>query len=402
MYRQSSISMRKLCPNFDKEDGLDTVLEVPIPEEMFTNMGTNAVVRWQNLRALMRAPSAGGDGKSSSSSSTSHLSSGSSSEFMALLKLVGAPLIPFQVQSDHALTRPIRDGSIEASTAKYIVQQYVAATGGQATLNAVCSMYAVGQVKMIGSEMRQTDGSVHPQGACEVGGFVLWQKNPDLWYLELVVSGFKVSAGSDGKVGWNQSSSQPCHASRGPPRPLRRFFQGLDPRSTVNLFLEAVCIGEKTIGEKTTDEEDCFVLKIEAPPSILRAQSSPNTELIHHKVWGYFSQRTGLLVHFEDTKLVRMKNNNKGKGSDVVFWETTMETDIWDYRYVDGINIAHGGKTCVTLFRYGGAMHHKRKIEETWTIEEVDFNICGLSMDCFLPPADVKREPENGDHGIVS
>lgn len=92
-------------------------------------------------------------------------------------------------------------------------------------------MYAVGQVKMIGSEMSQTDGSVHPRGDCEIGGFVLWQKNPDLWFLELVVSGFKVSAGSDGKVSWSQSSSQPCHASKGPPRPLRRFFQVTDLKS---------------------------------------------------------------------------------------------------------------------------------------------------------------------------
>lgn len=111
MHKQSPVLMRKLCPNLDKEDGLDTVLEVPIPEEMFTNMGSNALLRWQNLRALMRAQS---DGKpsSSSSSSLSHLSSGSSSEFVALLKLVGSPLIPFQAQSDRALTRPIKDGSI--------------------------------------------------------------------------------------------------------------------------------------------------------------------------------------------------------------------------------------------------------------------------------------------------
>lgn len=86
-------------------------------------------------------------------------------------------------------------------------------------------MYAVGQVKMMGSAMQQGEDSVQARGKCEVGGFVLWQKNPDLWYLELVVSGFKVSAGSDGKVAWNQSSSQPCHANKGPPRPLRRFFQ---------------------------------------------------------------------------------------------------------------------------------------------------------------------------------
>ncbi|PWA58412.1 hypothetical protein CTI12_AA400270 [Artemisia annua] len=33
-------------------------------------------------------------------------------------------------------------------------------------------------------------------------------------------------------------------------------------------------------------------------------------------------------------------------------------------------------------------------MEETWTIEEVDFNIKGLSMDCFLPPSDLKKEED--------
>lgn len=80
------------------------------------------------------------------------------------------------------------------------------------------------------------------------------------------------------------------------------------------------------------------------------------------------------------------------KGNDSVFWETTIESTIGDYRYVDGINIAHSGKTSALLYRYGEALHHKRKIEETWKIEEIDFNICGLSTDYFLPPADLKRE----------
>lgn len=92
-------------------------------------------------------------------------------------------------------------------------------------MNALESMYAVGQVRMLGSDMQYGDDSVHTRGKAEVGGFVLWQKNPDLWFLELVVSGFKVSAGSDGKLAWNQSSSNPFNATKGPPRPLRRLFQ---------------------------------------------------------------------------------------------------------------------------------------------------------------------------------
>ncbi|XP_027356968.1 uncharacterized protein LOC113866287 [Abrus precatorius] len=369
--------MRKLCPNFDKEDGLETVLEVPIPEEMLNGMGTNGFNRWQNLRTLMNA-------QFLDKSSTPL-----NNEFIVLLKLVGAPLIPLQVPSDHTFTRPLKDCSIKDSTAKYIVQQYVAATGGLAALNSLGSMYAMGQVRIYGWEVRQGDDSFQSRGRAEAGGFVLWQKNPDLWCLELVVSGYKVSAGSNGKVAWNQSSSQPFHANKGPPRPLRRFFQGLDPRCTANLFQDAECVGENTI-----NDEVCFMLKLQTEQQILQAQSTSNTEIIMHTILGYFSQRTGLLIKFEDTKLVRMK---PAKGKESVFWETSIETTIDDYRYIDGINIAHGGTTVATLNRYSASHNHKRMIEETWTIEEVDFNIFGLSMDCFLPPSDIEKEHENGE-----
>ena len=33
-------------------------------------------------------------------------------------------------------------------------------------------------------------------------------------------------------------------------------------------------------------------------------------------------------------------------------------------------------------------------MEEVWAIEEVDFNIKGLSMDCFLPPGDLKKDQD--------
>ncbi|KAL0314712.1 UNVERIFIED_CONTAM: hypothetical protein Sangu_2315600 [Sesamum angustifolium] len=210
---------------------------------------------------------------------------------------------------------------------------YLAATGGLAALNAINSMYAIGQVKMhVASEAVQNTESAKRN--CEAGGFVLWQKNPDLWYLELVLSGHKISAGSDGKIGWSQSSSN-SNATRGPPRPLRRFFQGLDPRLTAHLFLNTVCIGEKKI-----KDEDCFILKLDTSAEILKAQGTANTEIVYHTIWGYFSQRTGLLIQFEDTKLIRMKT---AVGDDSVFYETSMESALEDYRPVDGINIAHSG-----------------------------------------------------------
>ncbi|WMV27596.1 hypothetical protein MTR67_020981 [Solanum verrucosum] len=371
--------MRKLSPNLDKENGLDTVLEVPLPEEMFSKTGgRNAAIRWKNMLNLMRADKLPDRSKA--------VASGNNDQFMFLLKIVGSALIPFQVQLDHAISLPVRDGCIKASSAKYIVQQYLAASGGQAALNSINSMYAVGQLQMAMSDIQQSGNQMNSKRTCEDGGFVLWQKNPDLWFLEFVVSDCKVSAGSNGTVAWSHSSTN-SNASKGPPRPLRRFFQGLDPRSTANLFLNAVCIGEKKI-----KDEGCFILKLETSKDMLKAQSTANTEVVHHTIWGYFSQRSGVLIQFEDTKLVRLKSAKDS--NDSIFWETSMESTLKDYRYIEGINIAHSGRTAATIYRYGKNIDYRAKVEETWKIEEIDFNISGLSMDCFLPPADVNKENE--------
>ncbi|KAI3939137.1 hypothetical protein MKX01_002005 [Papaver californicum] len=400
--------MKKLCPNYDREDGLETVLEVPIPEEMFTTTNTNNknhnnnnihnIKSWQNMKSWMRSHI---DHKSSDQNITS-LFGGRNAELQILLGVAGAPLIPLPLRCDQSINPNIRDNpNIETSMAKYIVQQYIAATGGDDALNAIDSMYAMGKVRMVASEFSSGDkgnkngsdqvkrvkgsGRNHHGSGGEVGGFVLWQKRPELWCLELVLSGCKISAGSDGKVAWRQTPWHHSHASRGPPRPLRRSLQGLDPKLTANLFSNSICIGEKAI-----NEEDCFVLKLEATPNTLKARSSSNVEIIRHTVWGYFSQKTGLLVSLEDSHLLRIE----ATGTESVYWETTMESLIQDYRHVDGINIAHAGQTTVSLFRFGenNESHSKTKMEETWTIEEIDFNIVGLSMDCFLPPVDLRKE----------
>ncbi|KAH6787250.1 replication factor C subunit [Perilla frutescens var. hirtella] len=381
--------MRTLCPNLDREDGLDTVLEVPIPEEMIASSKHRS---WQNMKSWMTRPH--------SDRAAASVFGGRAAEIQFLLGVIGAPLIPLPIRCDRTVNDNIKGCPIESSMAKYIVQQYIAAAGGEHALNSIDSMYAMGKVKMAASEFvsgdemsvtKATKVKTMRHGPGEMGGFVLWQKRPDLWSLELMVAGYKISAGSDGKVAWRQTPWQHSHASRGPPRPLRRSLQGLDPRSTANLFSNSICIGEKTI-----NDEDCFVLKLEAEPTMLRARSSSNVEIMRHTVWGCFSQRTGLLIQVEDSHLLRIK----APGNDV-FWETTMESLIQDYRTVDGVNIAHSGRTSVSLFRFGenSESHTRTRMEEIWSIEEVDFNIKGLSTDCFLPPADLKREDE--ECGVV-
>ncbi|XP_074556098.1 uncharacterized protein LOC141811919 [Curcuma longa] len=377
--------MRRLCRKLDREDGLETVLEVPIPEEMFADdVNAGGEMRtWLNAQAF--------DNAAADDQHQHQQVSRRKSELQLLLNVVGLPLVPCPVPSDHAFggrSLLLRDNSsIQESTAKYIIQQYIAATGGQAALTSISTMYAVGKVRMSASEFQGSDGD----GPNEVGGYVLWQRSPDVWYFELIMAGCKMSAGSDGKLTWRQSASLQSHALRGPPRPLRRSLQGLDPRSTANLFSnDVVCTGEKTI-----NGEECFMLKLDADRETLKARSAANFDMVHHTIWGYFSQRTGLLVQLDDTYLLSMKGAGAGGCGQTIFWETTMESALDDYRLVDGVSVAHAGRTTVTMSRYGeGTAKHKKRMEETWTIEEVDFNLLGLSMDCFLPPADMKKDQD--------
>ncbi|KAI3930176.1 hypothetical protein MKW92_008162 [Papaver armeniacum] len=309
------------------------------------------------------------------------------SDLRLLLGVMGAPLAPVHVSSIDPLPHlSIKDTPIETSSAQYILQQYTAASGGQKLQNSIRNAYAMGKVKMLASEFETATKVMRNRNAsraAETGGFVLWQMNPDMWYVELAVGGSKVHAGCNGKLVWRHTPWLGAHAAKGPVRPLRRALQGLDPRTTASMFADSRCIGEKKI-----NGEDCFILKLCADPHTLKSRSEGPAEIIRHVLFGYFSQRTGLLVHMEDSHLTRIQSN----GGDAVYWETTINSFLDDYRPVEGIMIAHSGRSVVTLFRFGemAMSHTKTRMEEAWTIEEVAFNVPGLSMDCFIPPADIR------------
>ncbi|CAI9763046.1 unnamed protein product [Fraxinus pennsylvanica] len=325
---------------------------------------------------LCRAPSVSTSGPSFSRS-----------DLRLLLGVLGAPLAPVHVSNNDPLPHlSIKDTPIETSSAQYILQQYLAASGGQKLQNSIHNAYAMGKVKMMASDIETATKVIKSRNsskASESGGFVLWQMNPDMWYVELALGGSKVHAGCNGKLVWRHTPWLGAHAAKGPVRPLRRALQGLDPRTTANMFANARCTGEKKI-----NGEDCFILKLCADPHTLKARSEGPAEIIRHVLFGYFSQKTGLLVHLEDSHLTRIQSN----GGDAVYWETTINSFLEDYRPVEGIMIAHSGRSVVTLFRFGetAMSHTKTRMEEAWSIEEVAFNVPGLSMDCFIPPAELR------------
>ncbi|KAK9108815.1 hypothetical protein Sjap_016875 [Stephania japonica] len=187
--------MRKMYPNLDREEGLDTVLEVPIPEKIVESICSNKTLQLQNMHQWLKNQSCT---KLSPSPSTP---TASSAEFHLVLNVLGSPHP--RSSRVRSCNQPPRQGWLHSSTAKYITQQYMAATGGQVALNALKCMYVMGMVRMGASEFRFTEeDSGKIKGNGKVGGFVLWQKNPDLWVQVLVVSGCKISAGSDGKLSW--------------------------------------------------------------------------------------------------------------------------------------------------------------------------------------------------------
>lgn len=359
-----------------KDVGLETVLEVPVPEE--TCIATSAKDNsWYHVKHWM---------KSQLGKAAMPIFGCRRTDVQLLLGVIGAPLVPVPLTQEPVVS--IKNNPTEASSAQYIVHQYIAASGGQKALNSINNLYAMGNVKMVTSEFETGNKVVRTRNLSkggEVGCFVLWQMSPVKWCMELVVGGIKLCAGSDGKLLWRQTPWLGSHASRGPCRPLRRAIQGLDPRTTANLFSGARCVGEKEVGG-----EACFMLKLSADTCTLNARSSGSMEIIRHTVVGYFSQRTGLLVQLEDCHLLRVQTT----GEETVYWESKMESMMEDYKMVDGVNIAHAGRSVTTLFKFGeAAMHHTRtKMEESWTIKETAFNVQGLSMDCFLPPADLKDQ----------
>ncbi|KAL4649484.1 hypothetical protein ACB092_01G016600 [Castanea dentata] len=348
---------------------------------------------WMKKSQLSRSPSVTCSSSSSSNYSSSNSNNNNSnsnsnkrSDLRLLLGVLGAPLAPVHVSTVDPLPHlSIKDTPIESSSAQYILQQYTAASGGQKLQNGIHNAYAMGKVRMIASEFETANRvkSRNSSKAAESGGFVLWQMNPDMWYVELALGGSKVHAGCNGKLVWRHTPWLGAHAAKGPVRPLRRALQGLDPRTTASMFTNARCTGEKKV-----NGEDCFILKLCADPVTLKARSEGPAEIIRHVLFGYFSQKTGLLVHLEDSHLTRIQNN----GGDAVYWETTINSFLDDYRPVEGVMIAHSGRSVVTLFRFGetAMSHTKTRMEEAWTIEEVAFNVPGLSMDCFIPPAEIR------------
>ncbi|PKU72165.1 uncharacterized protein LOC110107067 [Dendrobium catenatum] len=310
------------------------------------------------------------------------------SDLRLLLGVMGAPLAPVHVCFGEPLPHlSIKDTPIETSSAQYILQQYTAASGGIKLLSSIHNSYVMGKMKMVASEFETSTRVMKNRNAsrdAESGGFVLWLMAPEMWYVELAVGTSKIHAGCNGKIVWRHTPWLGAHAAKGPVRPLRRVLQGLDPLTTASMFANAQCIGEKTISG-----EDCFILKLFADPQTLKARSEGPSEIIRHVMFGYFSQKTGLLIHMEDSHLTRIQSSS---GGEAVYWETTISSFLDDYRAVEGVMIAHCGRSIVTLFRFGemAMSHTKTRMEEEWTIEEVAFNVPGLSIDCFIPPADLK------------
>ncbi|GAA0186118.1 lipase [Lithospermum erythrorhizon] len=361
------------------------------PDDLYVqNEGVKKESSWEAIREWFRTQKSlpGGGTNGFSASAYGSISPPKRQDLRLLLGVLGCPLAPIPLVNKPPNHLHIRDIPIECSAAHYILQQYLAATGTSKKKTCPKNMYTVGMVKMVCCPTEISTGkNVKTLGARtgENGCFVLWQMSPGMWSLELVVGGNKVIAGSDGKIVWRHTPWLGTHAAKGPQRPLRRIIQGLDPKSTSILFAKAQCLGEKTIGD-----EDCFVLKVAADRAAVMERSEGPAEVIRHVLYGYFSQKSGLLIYMEDSHLTRVQAGE----NEAVYWETSIGSSIGDYKDVDGVLIAHQGRTIATVFRFGetSEQHCRTRMEEVWEIQDVVYNVPGLSIDSFIPPADIYKQ----------
>ncbi|KAB1222431.1 hypothetical protein CJ030_MR2G028759 [Morella rubra] len=303
------------------------------------------------------------------------------SDLRILLSVMGCPLFPIPLHPKQSMVNEV------SSSAQYIIQHFTAATGCRKLEGRVNNIFATGKVTMATvDELGSGISAAGAAGVSEKGCFVMWQMVPNKWLIELVVGGHKVVAGSDGNVAWRHTPWLGAHAARGGVRPLRRALQGLDPLAIAAVFSAAQYLGEKRISGV-----DCFALKLSADQTDLAERGDNTAEMIKHVMYGYFSQRSGLLVYLEDSYLTRIQS----PGTHPMYWETTMSTRIEDYRTIDGVMIAHDGQSSVTITRFGDNLKSGpaiTRMEETWAIDDLAFNVPGLSIDCFIPPEEVQRE----------
>ncbi|KAE8691831.1 ribosomal RNA large subunit methyltransferase I-like [Hibiscus syriacus] len=375
---------------------LTPLMEGPVDPEM-QDEGNKKESSWEAIREWFRTQkglSLSATNNNFSMSNYSNVPAAKRQDLRLLLGVLGCPLAPIPLPNHPTHHSRLKDIPIETSSAHYIIQQYLAAAGCLKQRCGGKNMYASGSVKMVCCETEISRGSGKGKSMVKSlgtrseymsGCFVVWQMKPEMWSLELVVGGNKVIAGSDGKTVWRHTSWLGTHAAKGPQRPLRRIIQGLDPKTTASLFEKAQCLGEKRIGD-----EDCFVLKVCADRAAVMERNEGPAEVMRHVLYGYFSQKSGLLIYLEDSHLTRVQTQGDN-ACGCAYWETTIGSSIGDYREVDGVLIAHQGRSIVTVFRFGelSMQHSRSRMEEFWGIDDVVFNVQGLSIDSFIPPADI-------------
>ncbi|KAL5978760.1 hypothetical protein ACLOJK_029877 [Asimina triloba] len=223
---------------------LAPLLEGPDPDthgEACKKESSWDVIRtWVRMQMEKGSSAGGGAANFSISSLYGNIGSAKRPDLKLMLGVLGCPLAPISLAHQETPSLHLKDIPIETSSAHYIIQQYLAATGCLKGDKCPKSLYAAGAVKMVCCETEIASGknvrSVGTKGG-ESGCFVLWQMSPGMWSLELVVAGNnKVVAGSNGKIVWRHMPWLGTHAAKGPQRPLRRIIQVPSLRTHMHLF----------------------------------------------------------------------------------------------------------------------------------------------------------------------
>lgn len=96
--------MRKLCPNLEREDALETVLEVPLPDETGSFPLSSAAISTGNSNAKLKNVKAWMRSQLAMDRPSTPSSLGRGAELQLMLGVIGAPLLPHPLRSHSSIT----------------------------------------------------------------------------------------------------------------------------------------------------------------------------------------------------------------------------------------------------------------------------------------------------------
>ena len=195
--------------------------------------------------------------------------------------------------------------SVQAQTAKDIINKYIVKTGGLAKWNSLQTMVSTGTTSVMGQEF----------------GFTLTSKAPNLIKMEVAIMGQSLVQAYDGKTAWTINPFQGSGKPETMSPELGKAFAGQSQLRPVILDLDVKGLKAALLGKETINNVSCDKIEITHPEG--------------DKDYYFFDPNTALLV------MVR-KTPTSGQAAGKV-----AESYFSDYKDEQGVLLPHTTETKV-------------------------------------------------------